>query len=48
VYESALVRNSMLKLSSLTKGTDAFDKAVIETTKAVTTAAQALKPKEDN
>ena len=45
-YESAPVRNALLRLSSLKKGTDAYDKAVIEATQALTSSAQALTDKE--
>ena len=43
LYESKPVRNALLRLGSLNKGSDKYDKAVIEATQALTTAAQALK-----
>ena len=43
VYESAPVRNALLRLSSIEKGTTAYDKAITKATQALTTAAQAAK-----
>lgn len=42
-FESKPVRNALLRAGSLKKGTDAYDKAISEAIRLVTTTAQALK-----